>query len=121
MTLKKLIWIDGIAALLSALFVLFFKNWLAAWLGLPEKVLYIMCIVSFSYATYSIFLALQNEKPLILLKILVVANTLWAIICTLIIAFHFTNITPFGIVYLLAEAAFVGGLAFFENKKIIAI
>ena len=117
-SLQTLIRIDAMAAFLSAVFVFFFQNWLADWLNLPKNTLHFMCIVSFCYAAYSTFLALQNEKSLLLIKILVFANGLWATVCIGIIVYHFGTINIFGILYLFAEAVFVGGLAFLEQKKI---
>ena len=116
---QKLIRIDATAAFLSAVFVLIFQNWLANLLNLPKNTLHFMCIVSFCYAAYSTFLALQNEKPLILIKILVFANALWATVCIGIIVYHCGTINAFGVGYLLAEAIFVGGLAFLERKYCI--
>jgi hypothetical protein len=116
MTIQTLIRTDARAALVSAIFVLLCKTWLADWLCLPENVLAKMCAVAFCYGAYSSFLHFKNPKPLFLIKILIFANAFWATFCIGIIVYHWATINRFGIAYLLAEAMFVGGLAFLENK-----
>ena len=117
-SLKTLIWIDGIAALLSGCFVLAFRGQLAPFLHLPEQLLLAMCWVSFGYAAYSIRLAMQKQKPKKLIKVLVAANSIWAILCIGIAIYFITAATLWGIAYLILESLFVAALAVLEWRQI---
>lgn len=117
-SLSKLIWIDGTAALLSALFVLVFKSFLSGFLNLPLQLLMLMCVISFLYAAYSISLALLKEKPVYRIKILITGNIIWSLLCLIFILLQFNTINVFGIIYLLCESIFVAALAWFEFKQL---
>ena len=117
-SLKTLIWIDGIAALLSGCFVLALRGQLAPFFNLPEQLLLTMCCVSFGYAVYSIRLAMQEPKPQKLLKALVAANSIWAILCIVIAVYFIATATPWGIAYLILESLFVAALAVLEWRQI---
>ncbi len=117
-SLKTLIWIDGIAALLSGCFVLALRGQLAPFFNLPEQLLLAMCWVSFGYAAYSIRLAMQDQKPQKLLQVLVAANSIWAILCIVIAIYFIAAVTPWGIAYLILESFFVAALAVLEWRQI---
>ena len=117
-SLKTLIWIDGVAALLSGCFVLAFGGQLAPFFNLPEQLLFSMCCVSFGYAAYSIRLAMQDQKPKKWLQVLVAANAIWAILCIVIAVYFIATATLWGIVYLILESFFVAALAVLEWRKI---
>jgi len=46
--------------------------------------------------------------------LLVLANLAWSVACVLMVAACFAAASALGLSYLLAEAAFVGGLAYLE-------
>lgn len=117
-SLSTLIWIDGMAALLSGCFVLAFRGQLAPWFNLPEQLLLAMCWVSFGYAAYSIRLAMQKTKPTKWLKVLVAANSIWAVLCIAIAIYFSDTATLWGIAYLSLESLFVAALAVLEWKQI---
>lgn len=117
-SLNKLIWLDGTAALLSALFVLVFKSFLSGFLNLPLNLLMLMSIISFLYAAYSISLALSEQKPVYRIKILITGNIIWSLLCLIFILLQFKTINVFGIIYLLGESIFVAGLAWFEYRQL---
>lgn len=117
-SLSKLVWIDGTAALLSAIVVLVLKSLLSEFLNIPLNLLVLMCIVSFLYAAYSISLALLKEKPVYRIKILITGNIIWSLLCLIFILLQFKTINVFGIIYLSSESIFVAGLAWFEYKQL---
>ena len=117
-SLNTLIWIDANAALLSGCFVLAFRGQLAPWFNLPERLLFSMCCVSFGYAAYSLRLAMQKSKPVKWLKVLVAANSVWAVLCLVIAVCFSATATIWGIAYLILESLFVATLAVLEWKQI---
>ena len=118
MSLNKLIWVDGIAALLSAIFVLSLKSILSGFLQISIPVLLLMSIISFAYATYSISLALLKKKPIYRIKLLVKGNIIWAACCIIFIIYLIKTINIFGVIYLVSESLFVTVLAWFEYKQL---
>lgn len=117
-SLQRLLWIDGIAAICSGLMVFLFRSSLSVFLNLPQSLLKTMAFISVGYAAYSLHLALRKVKPLSLLKILVLANSVWAIVCLSLMCYHFNMTNLLGKGYFLLEALFVAGLALLEWEQI---
>jgi uncharacterized membrane-anchored protein len=110
----KLLWIDGLGALVAGVVVLLISGWLSGWYGLPQQLLSFIGVVNVVYASYSISLALRSERSAKLLLLLVIANLIWCFVC-LILAFIFSETaTLFGLGHLVGEALYVGGLARLE-------
>ena len=110
----KLLWIDGLGALVAGVVVLLISGWLSGWYGLPQQLLSFIGVVNVVYASYSISLALRSERSAKLLLLLVIANLIWSFVC-LILAFIFSETaTLFGLGHLVGEALYVGGLASLE-------
>lgn len=106
-----LLWIDCGAAALAGVLVLLFTPWLAGLYGLPQGLLQGIGAVNLLYGAYSFSLALRGRRPLALIALLVVANGAWAVAC-LAMALRFAgSATGFGLLHLVGEALFVGGLA----------
>jgi hypothetical protein len=117
-SLQKLLWIDGIAALISGCIALLFTPTLSGFFNLPYQVLQIMAFISLGYAAYSLSLAQRKVNPLPLLKLLVFANCTWAVVCLSVMLFYSNTATFYGTVYLILEALFVATLAFLEWRQI---
>ncbi len=118
LTISRLVWIDGFAALASGCFTLLFKSKLSTLFNLSESLLTTLMVVSFCYAMYSLSLARQPSKPLILLKILVTGNVIYAVICALLMVIFYEKATFWGVGYLMLESSFVAVLAFLEAQQI---
>jgi hypothetical protein len=54
---------------------------------------------------------------MLLIHLLVVLNATWAIVCLILAMIFWTTATPFGILHLVGEAVFVGGLAMLEWSR----
>ncbi len=111
---RNLLWIDCTAAALAGAALLALGEWLGDFYALPRGFLLFMGNANLLYACYSFTLALliARRKPMITL--LVAGNLIWALVCLgFAVAFSGTA-TMFGVSHLVAEAAFVGGLALFE-------
>jgi hypothetical protein len=117
-SLKKLIWIDAIAALLSGVVVFMIRPLLADFLRIPLSLLTTLSIISLCYACYSSYLARHKIKPVALVRILIGANALYALACVIIVMLLYGKMNVLGTVYLLLESAFVAGLAILEQRAL---
>ena len=106
-----LLWIDGAAAALAGAAVLLLAPWLAGLHGLPPGLLQGIGVVNLLYGSYSLSLALRQRRPRALIVLLVAANGLWALACLAMAVRFAGSATAFGLVHLVGEALFVGGLA----------
>lgn len=111
---RRLLWIDGVAALLAGVFVLVALGRLEEWYNISGETLSFIAVVNLTYGTYSLSIAVLKKRPIALIAILVIANLAWAINC-LRLAFLFHNTASiFGLTHLVGEAILVGGLAYLE-------
>ena len=119
----RILWIDGIAALLAGIFVLLTTDWLTEWYNMPREMLLFIAVVNLTYATYSLSIAMLKKRPLVLIIILVIANLIWATNCLRLAVIFSDNASIFGLTHLVGEAMFVGGLAYLEwrYRKILQI
>jgi len=111
---KKLLWVDGLGALLAGAAVLLLSGWLHKWYGLPRELLLFIGVVNLMYGTYSTSLAMRSNRPMTLIVLLVIANLIWTMVCLILATRYWETATFFGIAHLVGEGLFVGGLAFFE-------
>jgi hypothetical protein len=111
------VWIDGCAGALGGLVTLAIGPWLAGVYALPIELMRAHTAANFAYAAYSLFLASRRTRPLPALVLLVFANAAWAGLCLRWAFVHAETASVFGLAHLLAEAAFVGGLAVAEWRS----
>ena len=112
--LRRLLWVDCAAGALVGATVLALSGWLARVEGLPRGVLVFTGVVNLLYASYSFSLARRAERPLAWIVALVVANLAWVPVCLALAATYRAQMTTFGWLHLVGEAAFVGALAVLE-------
>ncbi len=84
--------------------------------ALPHTLLLFMGAANVLYASFSFFLATRGKRPMQLIKLLVVANGSWSLVCVCFAVAFADTATIFGLGHLIAEAIFVGGLAVQEWK-----
>ncbi len=114
---SRLLWVDCTAAALAGVMVIALSSWLSRVHGLPREVLLFIGAVNLLYAFYSFALAVRSERPLYLIKLLVVANLAWVPVCVgLAITFR-NQASVFGLSALVGEAILVGGLAVLEWNR----
>ncbi len=115
--LRRLLWVDCIAAALAGVTVLLFSGWFSHLYALPRGLLLLIGAVNLMYASYSFSLAVRAKRPKHLINLLVFANLTWAAVCLgLAVAFS-DSATLFGVGHLVGEAIFVGGLASLEWSR----
>lgn len=111
---RRLLWIDGVVALVAGVVVLVAGGWLSEWYGLPRDLLSIIAVVNLVYALNSISLAMRSIRPEKMILLLVCANLAWAMVCLVLAILYRESATFFGLGHLVLEALFVGGLACLE-------
>lgn len=114
---KRLLWVDCTAALVAGVAVLLLNRQLNTLYALPSNLLYLNGIANLAYASYSFSLAIRARRPMPLIYLLVALNTAWVILCLILAVAFWTTATPFGILHLVGEAVFVGGLAILEWNR----
>jgi hypothetical protein len=110
----KLLRIDSFGGLSVGFIMLLLSHWLASWYGLSRGFILFIAIVNLAYGCYSFSLFIRLKRPLSLIVLLVIANLVWAVFCMLWAVIFAQTASFFGIAHLLAEALFVGGLAYLE-------
>ena len=110
----RLLHIDSLAGLSVGFGTLLLSNWLSAWYQLPKSFILLIAFANVVYGCFSLSLLVRKKRPLHYIFLLVIANLIWAILC-IYWAFRFAQTASFlGLAHLLAEALFVGGLAYLE-------
>ena len=111
---RRLLWVDGLGGLLAGTVVLLLSGWLSELEGLPEGFVVFMAGANLVYGAYATSLASQSERPPLRIEILACGNMLWCVLC-LGFAFWFRDpISGFGLLHVLGEGAYVGGLGCLE-------
>ena len=114
---RNLLWVDCTAALVAGTLVLLLDDLLSRWYGLPQGLIFFLGVTNLAYGTYSLSLVVRKKRPMNLLRLLVVGNLLWAVVCVgLVLAFSPTA-SPVGLALLLGEGLFVGGLGVLEWRS----
>lgn len=112
--MKHLLWMDCIAGALAGVAMLLLLDWLAALYGMPRELLVFIGVANVLYASYSFSLAIRRIRTPRVLNALIVANSLWALVCIGLAVQWAGTATLFGMAHLLAEALFVSRLASLE-------
>lgn len=111
---RYLLWIDGLAGLLGGVSLFLSLDRLVEWYNISRETLVIIGVANLAYATYSLSIAMLKKRPEILIVILVLANLAWALNCLRMAVTFWDTASIFGLIHLIAEAIFVGGLACLE-------
>ncbi len=114
--IRHILWLDCMAAAVAGVLVLSFAAWLSEWYALPRELLSFIGAVNIAYSCFSFSLAIRVRRAEALIKLLAVANGLWALACLGIAATFAPLMTLPGLCHVLGEAAFVAGLGMLEWK-----
>ena len=76
-----------------------------------------MGVANLAYGTYSGTLARRMCRPRRLLVVLVLANSIWAVLCMLAAVSLVDRASVFGLAHLAGEGFFVGSLAALEWRE----
>jgi hypothetical protein len=111
---RHLLWIDGTAGLLAGVSLFLTLDWFEELYNIPRGTLVFIGLANLTYATYSLSIARLKKRPGILIVILVIANLGWALNCLRMAITLGDTASIFGMIQLIGEAIFVGGLACLE-------
>ncbi len=111
---RRLLWIDSFGGMTAGILVLLVGKWLSDWYNLPRWMLLIMGLANLAYGLYSLQLAMRKRRPLGMIYLLVVGNSVWTCICLYWALMHFETASIWGLGHLFGEAMFVGYLASLE-------
>jgi hypothetical protein len=112
--LTRLLYFDGLAALVVGVFLLVVREPLAGLLGLPVWLLTLQGIINLCYASYSLPLARRRNRPRWMLWTLVVANLAYALFAAVLLTQFYPSCTRLGVVYFGSEVVIIGGLGVVE-------
>ena len=110
----RLLWFDGSAGLVVGAAMVLLRGWLAELYGLPQDLLLFMGVVNLLYGLNSSSLAARSLRPQKLIVVLVVANLMWALVCLVLAVSYGADASVLGLLHLLVEGVFVGGLGCLE-------
>lgn len=106
---------DWIAGAAVGILVLSLRGWLAQLYSLPADLLLMMGLANLAYASVSLTLAMRSQGDRVpLLRVVAVANVIWAVICAVLAMIWFNEGSLFGVGALVGEGVFVGGLGVLE-------
>lgn len=111
---KGLLWVDCIGGLLAGSLVLPLSHMVASWDGLPQGVIIFTGAANLIYGCFSLNLALREKRSMTMISILAWANMFWLLVCCLLTATWWSQISLFGIVHLIGEGIYVAGLGAVE-------
>ena len=114
---KRLFLIDGIGAVVSAIFLGIVLVWLEDKIGMPLKVLYFLAILPVFFAIYSFscyFFLKDNEKPY--LRGIAILNLLYCFLTISLLFRYDHNLTFLGWTYFIMELLVLAILIVIEFK-----
>ena len=113
---SRILWVDCIGGLVVGFVVLVFCQLISSWENLPLATVVLMGAANLAYGVYSLFVTTRKKRPLILVKMLAIANMAWLLVCVVIAVIYWSQISPIGFVHVIGEGIFVAGLGFVEWK-----
>lgn len=111
---QNVLWIDCLGGLLVGVLVLLFSNLISEWDSLPLGIIRFVGFANLVYGSYSLWVTTRVPRKVIFVKILAIANMAWLLVCIMIIAMHWNDISLFGVSHKLAEGIYVASLGVIE-------
>ena len=116
---RNLLWIDCFGGLAAGALFLLAADFFVNLHRLPFELILVIGIANVVYGSFSLSLALRKTRPLVLIKLLAIANMVWL---PIIFSFGFWQINSasiWGLAHLFGEGIYVGALGFIEwqNKE----
>jgi hypothetical protein len=117
-SLRQILWLDFIPGGTTAVVGILFSQPLVGILGFSQQFILTVSIITGLYALLALRLALQTTISVRLLRLLILANWIWAVISVGLLFFYFTTATILGKIFLILQVVVVGGLGWIENKQL---
>lgn len=116
--MRTILWIDAVAGGSTALVGLLFYNPLTTLLGLPQRLILTIALITLLYAGAALTLVIQSRLPVALLRVLINANWFWTLISVGLLAGYAQTATPLGVLFLVLQIVVVSGLAYTEGHQL---
>jgi hypothetical protein len=116
---RALFLIDGLGALLTALFLYGILRTFNEYFGMPPMILTYLSLMAVLFCIYSItcfFLLTHTWRPF--LAVISISNLLYCCATVGLVIYYYQTLTILGVIYFLAEVVIVCGLAFIELKTV---
>jgi hypothetical protein len=117
-TLRGIIWADVVLGGGTSIGLFLFSSLFSRLFGISSDILLIIALITFGYAVVATLLVRQNTMSVPLLKTLVWANWVWALISVALLIWKYNDVTPLGLTFLLLQIVVVGGLAYLEGNQL---
>ena len=111
---QRLLWIDGIGALVVGAGFVLLAPWLADLFGFSVGFTRLLGAVNLGYGSFSLPLARAAVRPMWRLRALAAANMAWGVVFAILIAQLWGEASVFGLLHLGLEGAYVAGLGALE-------
>lgn len=111
---KSILWLDCLGGLIVGTIVLFIRQPLSTWEGLPVETVVAMGIANLFYGCYSLFVTCRTPRPILPVKVLAFANVAWLFICLAVIGMNWSQFTPIGLTLVTGEGLYVATLGYME-------
>lgn len=112
----RILWVDCLGALIVGCVVLSIYKLLSDWESLPTAIVFSMGIANLAYGSYSVFVTTRKPRPLLMVKILAIANMFWLIVCVAIATAFWQQMSFLGVLHLVGEGIYVAALGLTEWK-----
>lgn len=119
--LPRILWIDGLSALIGGLFVLSLRTFLADFYALPLRLITVIGLVNMIYATFGLWLASRTDRSIGLVTTLALANHSWAVVCVSLVLAFTREAHAIGLAHILFEGAYVATLGTVEWRNRFAL
>lgn len=111
---ENLLWIDGIGGATVGVLTLALVGWLSQWYRMERNLILLIGVANLAYGAYSLSLATRPTRPAPAIVLLVLANFLWGVLCIRWAWLLRSTASPLGLIHLVGEGLYVGGLACVE-------
>ena len=113
---KHILWVDCLGAILTGILLAVLSGYIAPIYSLPQSWVIAHACVHLAYGAFSLSLAVRRTRPLVLIKLLAIANAAWAVLC--IISLRMIKFdSVLAAAHFLAEGIYVGSLGFIEWNR----
>jgi asparagine N-glycosylation enzyme membrane subunit Stt3 len=109
--------LDGAAGLTVGLLMFFLQNWVSNLYSLPISTIHFLATANVCYGVYALSLALSSSRKPISISLLATANSLWMVVCVVVILLFVQTASLIGLVFISLEGLFVIILAIYEWKN----
>ena len=117
---RQLFLLDGIGALLTASLLVGLLGNFEGFFGVPTQQLYVLAAIAGIFALYSLTCYVVSPANWrLFLKMIAFANIAYCGFTLVIVFFFSENVTAWGMAYFVGEAMIVGGLVFWELRKVM--